>query len=435
MKPSTHWPVHGARFIRYPTAALLTGIAVALAGCTAGSASAPPSGPGAPATASTSADATAAVPVTSGSAPPAGTEQFTPIVMTVMTPPQWFTGTDGKVHLTYELEVTNAFPVAVTVTRVDTRNADGGGIEQTLAGDQLSAAMSALVPQTEKITQLPPATVGVIWMDIVLDDPAQLPARIQHELTVEMPPGLPVPATITSRGAAADVDTDPPAVLGPPLTGDGWIAVGSCCDGPHRRTIQPIDNGLWVAQRFAIDFNKLNAAGLLADGDPARNESWFTYDQPVLAVADATVTTAIDGLPDQTPDAPNPVGIEDADGNHVILQLTEGRYAFYAHLKPGSVAVTAGDTVSRGQVIGRTGNSGSSTGAHLHFQLMDRPSALQADGRPYVFDRFTVSGRAPTLTELLRLNPATDPVPVDTADAGPRTDELPLSSDVVAFPG
>ena len=69
-------------------------------------------------------------------------------------------------------------------------------------------------------------------------------------------------------------------------------------------------------------------------------------------------------------------GIEQADGNHVILALGHGRFAFYAYLEPGSVRVKPGARVRRGQVIARLGNSGSSSGLHLHFQVMDRPSAL-----------------------------------------------------------
>ncbi len=183
-----------------------------------------------------------------------------------------------------------------------------------------------------------------------------------------------------------------------------------------------------MAQRFAIDFNKINDEGFLVVGDKSKNESWPTYDQPVLAVADAVVTAAKDGFPNQIPEAPTQVTIDEADGNHVILELSDGRYAFYAHLKPGSVAVKAGDQVKQGQQIGRTGNSGSSTGAHLHFQLMDRPSALLADGLPYEFDSFTLSGRGPALTDLMTTDPAITPVAINTAGAGPRTDQLPLSS-------
>ena len=383
---------------------------------------------------------TAADPTSSGSTTVSQTslsvgqpEQFTPALMTVPTTPRWFTGTDGRVHLVYELHLTNAFPVSATITEVAVRDAGTGTVLQTLSGDQLTAAMSLLTSGTQPTTELAPSTVGVVWLDVPLDNPSAVPSRVDHEVTATVPPGLPVPESITSVGGAADVDTSPPLVIGPPLEGAGWFAVGSCCDGPHRRSAQPINNMLWVAQRFAIDFNKINDEGFLVVGDKTVNESWPTYDQPVLAVADAEVTVAQDGFPDQIPDAPTPVTIDQADGNHVILKLSDGTYAFYAHLKPGSVAVTAGDRVTKGQEIGRTGNSGSSTGAHLHFQLMDRPSALVADGLPYEFDSFTLTGRGPALADLLSTDPATTPVTVDTAGAGPRTDQLPLGADIVEF--
>lgn len=50
-----------------------------------------------------------------------------------------------------------------------------------------------------------------------------------------------------------------------------------------------------------------------------------------------------------------------------MLDLGDNRHAFYGHLLPGSLRVKPGDRVRRGQVIGRLGNSGNSTGPHLHF--------------------------------------------------------------------
>ena len=68
--------------------------------------------------------------------------------------------------------------------------------------------------------------------------------------------------------------------------------------------------------------------------------------------------------------------LKDAGGNHVIVDIGGGRYAFYAYLKPGSVEVKEGDHVGSGQVLARLGNSGNTTFPHLHFHVMDAPLAL-----------------------------------------------------------
>lgn len=83
------------------------------------------------------------------------------------------------------------------------------------------------------------------------------------------------------------------------------------------------------------------------------------------------------------------------DGNHVVLDLGGGRYAFYAHLRKGSVAVHPGDRVRRGQVLAKVGNTGNTSAPHLHFHLMDGPSVLGSEGIPYVIDRFALAGKIP----------------------------------------
>ncbi len=56
-------------------------------------------------------------------------------------------------------------------------------------------------------------------------------------------------------------------------------------------------------------------------------------------------------------------------GNHVIIQHSDGNYTLYAHMLANSITVTAGDSVEQGQVIGKMGSSGYSTGPHLHFEV------------------------------------------------------------------
>lgn len=361
-------------------------------------------------------------------------DRYTPVVASVFSTPRWFTGSDGQVHLVYELSVLNAFPVEVTLTDLAVLDGGDGASIATYGRNDLAAITSLLSVPGNSTATLPASASGVIWLDIPFADASELPATLLHRLTVSVPPGLPVPTSIRSETAPATVDLRPPLVLGAPLTGDQWAAVGSCCDGPHRRSVQPVNGGLYLAQRFAIDFNQLDAENRFSTGDPASNESYPTYGQPVFAVANATVVAAEDQYADQVPGQTVGVTLENADGNYVVLKLGDGQYAFYAHLKPGSVLVQTGDTVTRGQQIGEAGNSGSSDGPHLHFHIMDGPSVLASDGLPYVFAEFEVTGHMPPLNEVENFYVAQQPVPLDTATAGERRDELPLGGDVVIFP-
>lgn len=150
-------------------------------------------------------------------------EQYTPLIQSVSTPPRWFTGSDDKVHLAYELLLTNAFAVPITVSAVEVLDAATGSTVTQITGDSLLAAMSLVsVPGTPAVS-LPPSTAGAVWFDIPLASEAEIPATIAHRLTVAVPPGLPVPSTITYNGAEEAVDPHPPVVIGAPLAGPGWV--------------------------------------------------------------------------------------------------------------------------------------------------------------------------------------------------------------------
>lgn len=63
-------------------------------------------------------------------------------------------------------------------------------------------------------------------------------------------------------------------------------------------------------------------------------------------------------------------GNMDSYGSAVIIEHPNGWRTLYAHMVPGSIAVAVGDSVYQGQTIGLVGDSGVSTGPHLHFEII-----------------------------------------------------------------
>ena len=189
-------------------------------------------------------------------------------------------------------------------------------------------------------------------------------------------------------------------VIGPPLKGNLWVATNGCCaaGSVHRGAALALDGGIYFAQRFAIDWMRLDDGGRFVRGDAADVHNYTDYNADIIAVADGTVVQTQNDLPDQKPGQlpdPRTITVDNVDGNHVILDLGGGVYAFYAHMIKGSVVVHKGDRVKRGQLLGKLGNSGNTSAPHLHFQLMDGPSALASQGIPYEIDSFVIAGEVP----------------------------------------
>ncbi|SER41490.1 M23 family metallopeptidase [Natrinema salaciae] len=131
-----------------------------------------------------------------------------------------------------------------------------------------------------------------------------------------------------------------------------------------------------VAQRYAYDFVITDEDGATHSGDGIELAEYHVFGKPIRSPAAGTVVKTKDCLRDY----PRPGGgwLEwrtwDIRGNHVVIKHAGDEYSLLAHLREGSVSVSPGDHVERGEVIGECGNSGHSGEPHLHFQLQDRPN-------------------------------------------------------------
>jgi hypothetical protein len=142
-------------------------------------------------------------------------------------------------------------------------------------------------------------------------------------------------------------------------------------------------------QRFAYDLLVVRD-GQTHAGDPSRNESYFCFGQPILAPGSGTVRTTVDGVPDNRPGQMNS---KQPPGNYVVLDHGNGEFSFVAHLQQGSVTVQPGRRVQRGEVLGRCGNSGNSSEAHLHYHLQNTAEFNSGEGLPAQFLNYVVNGR------------------------------------------
>ena len=341
---------------------------------------------------------------------------------------------DGKVHLIYELHLTNFDKPArdLTLTRVEVLGDGQNTIPLArLVGEDLAKQISrpGAGEKLKDKRRIAGGMRAVVFVWVTVDSAAAVPRTLRHRLAFAIEK---VSGERTVEGASVEVRRDAPLVLGTPLRGDGWMAANgpsNRAENEHRRAINTVDGKARIAQRFAIDWIKFGPNGQLWSGSVGKNANWFGYGAEIIAVADAVVASVNASVPENKPDTDSravPVTLETIAGDYVILDLSNGRYAMYAHMQPASIRVKAGDKVRRGQVLGLVGNSGNSDGPHLHFQICDADSPLGSEGLPFVFESFEKMGEGKLTDNGASWQPNGKPEE--------RRMEIPLENVVVRFP-
>jgi Peptidase family M23 len=368
---------------RPPTAVVALAVLLVLTACSS------PSPDTVPAATTSAAPPPAAAPEA-----PAQPSVATPVVGRVLAAPVPVPATDGKMHLAYELQLTNTLDQDVTLTSVDVRAGDEALL--SLPSDRL-AYWTRVIGTTTPTTLLGPAQTAYVWLDVAINPDRPVPMHLTHAVGITVPRPMPplFPGAMTETIAPVDVQTRTPVVISPPLAGPNWLDGNSCCDmTPHRMALNPINGEIWAAERFAIDYLQLGPDGRVFTGEKTDVRSYPFFGADILAVGDGPVVSVLDGLPEQVPGtAPTGLTLEQYGGNHIVQDLGDGNYAFYAHLQTGSVAVKPGDQLTTGQAIGKLGNSGNSDAPHLHFHIMSTPDPLRADGLPFLLSSYRLDSR------------------------------------------
>jgi len=134
-------------------------------------------------------------------------------------------------------------------------------------------------------------------------------------------------------------------------------------------------------------------------------DEYFCWGQKVFAPCDGVIVQAADGYQERPRTKlfsdminayknaqfdPNEDDIQTVAGNYIILKCADKVYAGLVHLQKGSIQVSTGQHVKKGQMIGRVGHSGNSFAPHLHFQLMDSSDIATANGLPFVFEQYEI---------------------------------------------
>jgi hypothetical protein len=154
----------------------------------------------------------------------------------------------------------------------------------------------------------------------------------------------------------------------------GWGGNTVANNAPH---------AIWASERWAYDL--IMEPAIL---DCKNVRVYGIYDKEVLAPVSGTIVVAYDKENDIEPNTDKFLSME---GNYVYIKIDKtGTFLLLNHLKKGSVLVKTGDHVNEGDIIGRVGNSGSTSEPHLHIhhQRQDPTKTIYpifAEGLPLYF--------------------------------------------------
>jgi hypothetical protein len=132
-------------------------------------------------------------------------------------------------------------------------------------------------------------------------------------------------------------------------------------------------------ERYAYDIFIVKN-GRTHSGNGSKNEDYYCFGKRLNAPSDGKIIELINNIDDNLPGT-----VSENTGNYIIIDHLNGENSVMVHFQKGSIIVSVGDTVVKGQEVGKAGNSGNSTEPHLHYHLQGSSGVLNEVGVPAQF--------------------------------------------------
>jgi hypothetical protein len=130
--------------------------------------------------------------------------------------------------------------------------------------------MTTLAPRPVTDAVIAPDASRFVFVELSFASRRLVPRRVVHRLRLlgAKDPGTTEATPLAYTAAPLTISRRRPPVLSPPLRGPGWVATNGCCASTvHRRSVQTVNGGFFDAQRFALDWIRMDGGGRFVDGD------------------------------------------------------------------------------------------------------------------------------------------------------------------------
>ena len=334
---------------------------------------------------------------------------------------------NGTLTTYYELHLTNNAEIPLVLKKLEVIDASNSEVVESFSENDLEKKFKLIgKSQTSGRLTLPPSATGIVYLEIT-SKKIKPGRRLNHRLKIETGQGK--IAVVT--GGKIELPGKSAVTLGPPLRDGFWAAIyNPAWERGHRRVFYTVEGKDRLPGRFAVDFIRLDDQGRYASQDENVIKNWLGYENEVIAVSDGVISSVADNFSESSTVSEHPkYPPEKATGNYVSIKIKNDCFAFYEHLKAGSLRVKPGQTVKKGDVIAKVGFTGQTSGPHLHFHLADNDSPLGAEGVPFAFEKFKLVGTYPDFEKFGKARWT----PLENSSSSQVFNERPASNSVIEF--